>query len=206
MIHDISPLISESIAVWPGDSPFTREWLLRINEGHNIDLSTVRTTVHLGAHADAPSHYGKDLEGISQVPLEPYLGACRVIEVPTGTRTITPEHCKAWRSGIDTRVLFKTGSFPDPNVFTEDFAFFAPETVAYLAEGGVSLIGIDTPSFDSFSSKDLPAHAMLAKYKLANLEGLVLRDVDEGVYELIALPLKLLGADASPVRAILRDF
>ena len=101
-------------------------------------------------------------------------------------------------------VLLATGTFPHPEQFNEDFAALSPELVEALHRQGVRLIGIDTPSVDPFPSKELPAHQAFLRRDMAILEGLVLKDVPEGVYELIALPLKLVGFDASPVRAILR--
>ena len=102
------------------------------------------------------------------------------------------------------RVLFATRTYPDPTVFNEDFAALSPELVDGLHEKGVRLVGLDTPSVDLFASKTLPAHQRFLANDMAILEGLVLRDVPAGLYELIALPLKLAGFDASPVRAILR--
>ncbi|MCH7526190.1 MAG: cyclase family protein, partial [Planctomycetes bacterium] len=102
------------------------------------------------------------------------------------------------------RVLFATGTYPDPNQFNDDFAALTPELIDWLHERGVRTLGIDTPSVDLFHSKDLPAHQTVLKHDMAIVEGLVLQHVPEGVYELIALPLKLSGFDASPVRAVLR--
>ena len=102
------------------------------------------------------------------------------------------------------RILLATGTFPDPTDFNEDFAAYSPELVDALQAQGVRLIGIDTPSVDLFSSKDLPVHLRCLAHDMAILEGLVLTDVPAGLYELIALPLKLVGFDASPVRAVLR--
>jgi arylformamidase len=102
------------------------------------------------------------------------------------------------------RLLFKTGSFPDPDHFNEDFVAFAPELIDWASERGIVLIGIDTPSVDPFSSKTLPSHhATRRGPALAILEGLSLAHVAPGLYELVALPLRLEGADASPVRAAL---
>jgi arylformamidase len=203
MIFDISPPISERLQVWPGDTPPTREVLCDMRQGSNITLSTLRATVHLGAHADAPSHYGADAPTINQRALELYLGPCEVMRVPAapGTR-ITPDLLP--RPVRAERVLLATGTFPDPENFNDDFAALAPELVEYLHRMGVKLVGIDTPSVDLFSSKDLPSHLTCLRYDMAILEGLVLKDVPEGNYELIALPLSLVGFDASPVRAILR--
>jgi arylformamidase len=159
--------------------------------------------VHLGAHADAPSHYGTDAPTIDERNLDYYLGPCQVIrlKVPHGVRISSA----ALTARIETpRILLATGTYPDPENFNEDFAALAPELVESLHHQGVKLIGIDTPSVDLFDSKDLPSHWQFLKYDMAILEGLVLQDVPEGMYELIALPLKLVGFDASPVRAILR--
>lgn len=203
MLYDITPPISERLAVWPGDTPPRREVLCDIARGDNITLSTLHATVHLGAHADAPSHYGKQAKTIDQCNLDVYIGPCQVMRVPAERRTRITTGMLT--SPIQAeRVLIASGTFPDPNHFNDDFAGLAPELVADLHERGVRLVGIDTPSVDLFDSKDLPAHQMFLRHDTAILEGLVLRDVPEGLYELVALPLKLVGFDASPVRAILR--
>lgn len=204
MIHDITPPVSRALAVWPGDTPPERQVLLDMQRGDNLTLSTLRATVHLGAHADAPSHYGRDAPSIEDRPPEPYLGPCRVIRaaVDRGTRigvdVLPPD------LGVE-RVLFATGTFPDPTRFNEDFAALEPALVAELHRRGIRLAGIDTPSVDLFDSKDLPAHGAFLAHDMAILEGLVLDGIPEGIYELIALPLRLVGFDASPVRAILRS-
>jgi arylformamidase len=203
MIYDISPPISERLAVWPGDTPFRREILLDMQRGDNITLSTIHATVHLGAHADAPSHYGAAAPAIHERGLDYYLGACQVmrIDVPRATR-MTPAMLTAPLRA--PRLLFATGTFPDPESFNQDFAALSPDLVNHLHQQRIKLVGIDTPSVDVFDSKDLPSHKQFLRHDMAILEGLVLLDVPDGVYELIALPLKLVGCDASPVRAILR--
>jgi len=203
MIYDITPPITENLKVWPGDVPPRREVTCDMKDGANITNSTLHATVHVGAHADAPSHYGLDAPSIDQRSLDYYLGPCQVFEVNVSRATaIRPDMI---HTRIDApRVLFKTGTYPDPNVFNEDFAALSPELVEDLAAKGVKIVGIDTPSVDLFESKDLPSHNAILKRDMAILEGLVLADVPEGLYELIALPLKLVGFDASPVRAILR--
>lgn len=203
MIYDISPPISERLGVWPGDTPVRREVLCDLDRGDNITLSTLKATVHLGAHADAPSHYGRGAPAIDQRRLDLYLGPCQVLRVPVGRGGLITPGMVAPPFQAE-RLLLATGTFPDPQVFNEDFAALTPDFVALLARHGVRLVGVDTPSVDPFTSKDLPAHHAALKHDLAILEGLVLADVPEGVYELIALPLKLVGFDASPVRAILR--
>ena len=204
MLYDISPLISRRLRVWPGDTPPSREVLCDLKRGDTVTLSTLHATVHLGAHADAPSHYGVDAPAIDQRSLDDYLGPCQVIRIPVARGTaILPDALTA--PVITPRVLLAMGTFPDPEAFNEDFAALTPELVEFLHGRGVKLVGVDTPSVDRFTSKDLPVHRTFLKYDMAILEGLVLKDVPEGVYELIALPLRLEGFDASPVRAVLRS-
>lgn len=210
ILYDISPPISPDLKVWPGDTPPSREVLLDMKRGANITLSTLRATVHLGAHADGPNHYGTHAPAIDERSLEHYLGPCQVIraDVARGER-VGLSHLR-WESAElkgrikAPRLLIATGTVADPTKWNEDFAALDPALVDELHREGVITIGIDTPSVDVYSSKDLPAHARFLANDMAILEGLALKDVPEGVYELIALPLKLVGFDASPVRAILR--
>jgi arylformamidase len=201
---DISPLIDASIAVWPGDTPFVHTVNRDMNAGANLTLSDIRTSVHVGAHADAPSHYLRDGSDIASRRLELYVGRCVVLHVRTrrGER-ITPVHLDG-KVISAPRVLLRTGTFPDPRKWNDDFASLSPSLVDDLYQHGVMLIGIDTPSVDAFHSKELEAHQAFARNDMAMLEGLVLDHVEEGEYELIAPPLRIHGADASPVRAILR--
>ncbi len=203
MIHDISPQIDEHLKVWPGDTPPSREVLLDMKRGANLTLSTLRASVHVGAHVDAPSHYGADAPAIHEQPLDVYVGPCQVltVNVPRGARIMPDMIDEAIEA---ERVLFHTGTFPDPREFNEDFAALSPELIEELMAAEVELVGIDTPSVDLFTSKDLPTHKACLLHHMAILEGLVLTDVPDGLYELIALPLNLVGFDASPVRAILR--
>lgn len=201
---DISPVVDASIAVWPGDTPFTRTVSLDMREGANLTLSDIHTTVHVGAHADAPSHYSAAGEDIAARNLHYYLGPCTVIQVDdVRGRRIMPADL-AGKQIMATRVLLRTDSFPDPRNWNDDFASLSPELVDWLHGLGVITIGIDTPSVDPFDDKVLEAHQALASHDMANLEGLVLDRVAEGRYELIALPLRLAGADGSPLRAVLR--
>lgn len=201
-ILDISPLISARLAVWPGDVPFRREITCAFTGGANLDLSSTHGTVHLGAHTDAPSHYHPDGVGIDARPLERYYGPCEVIrvEVARGER-IRPEHLP--HRPTAPRVLLHTGTFPDPEAWNNDFAALSPELVHWLADAGVQLVGIDTPSVDLFDDKALVSHQAIYARDLAVLEGIVLDAVAPGLYTLIALPLRIEGADASPVRAAL---
>ncbi|MGZ5446053.1 MAG: cyclase family protein [Thermoanaerobaculia bacterium] len=201
---DISPVVDGSIAVWPGDTPYVRTVNTDMSAGENLTLSDIRSTLHVGAHADAPSHYVATGQDIASRSLHYYVGPCVVLHVEgVRGRRIVPDDVKGKRV-LATRVLFRTGSFPDPRAWNDDFASLSPELVDHLHGMGVITIGIDTPSVDPFESKALEAHQALARHDMANLEGLVLDAVAEGRYELIALPLRLAGADGSPVRAVLR--
>lgn len=215
-LYDITPPITPALAAWPGDTPPSREVLLDMKRGDNITLSTLRSTVHLGAHADGPNHYATNAPGIGERRLDDYMGPCRVVRIPADRDSrITPamlmqrlgpapDKIAADSADWPPRILLATGTFPDPTNWNDDFAALDPSLVDFLHERGIRLIGIDTPSVDLFSSKDLPAHARFLAHDMSILEGLVLRDVPQGVYELIALPLKLIAFDASPVRAVLR--
>jgi arylformamidase len=206
-IYDISPLISNRIAVFPGDQKFERKVFMDFPKGDHLALSSILTTVHLGAHTDAPNHYHCEGQSIDQRDLHYYLGPCQVISVqlPRGER-ITQQHMAKSLKGNPIqapRVLFKTGSFPNSDQWNGDFNSFSPELIDELARQKVVLIGIDTPSVDPADSKALESHQAVFRNNLAILEGIVLDEVPDGLYTLIALPLKIEGADASPVRAIL---
>lgn len=174
-----------------------------LSRGDSVTLSTLRATVHLGAHADAPSHYGPAGRSIEAMPLERYVGPCRLIRVSAarGSR-IGPDAIPADLRA--ERVLIATGTYPDPERWNDDFAALEPETVDLLKSRGTRLVGIDTPSVDLKSDTKLLAHHRFLANDMVILEGLTLDGVAEGEYELIALPLKLVGFDASPVRAVLR--
>jgi len=206
MLIDISPMVDDSIHVWPGDTPFTQTVNADMHSGANLTLSDIRTTVHVGAHADAPSHYVRDGVDIASRRLDYYIGRCVVlhIRVRRGER-ITPDHLNG-KVVSAPRVLLRTGTFPDPRNWNNDFASLSPALVDDFYQHGVMLIGIDTPSVDPFDSKALEAHQAFARNDMGLLEGLVLDHVEEGEYELIAPPLRIRGADASPVRAVLRTF
>lgn len=201
MIYDISPPLTAKLAVWPGDVPLSRRMMCH---GDPVTMSAFRATAHLGSHADAPSHYGRDALTIDQCPLDWYVGPCQVVRVPIERgHAIRPSMLPAVIEA--PRVLFATDTYLDPECFQEDYAALSPELIAHLKERGVVLVGIDTPSVDVFIAKDLPTHHACLQHGVVILEGLVLRDVPAGAYELIALPLKLVGFDGSPVRAVLRD-
>lgn len=207
-LFDLTPRISPRLGVWPGDTPLSREVLCDLSKGDSVTLSTIRATVHLGAHADGPNHYDKDAPDISRRRLEHYLGPCHIIEarIGRGQRIAIRDLASPLESIRHPRILIKTGTFPNPESWNSDFAALSVELIDALGARGVITIGIDTPSVDLQDSKTLEAHNAILRHDISILEGLVLRDVAAGEYELIALPLPLEGFDASPVRAVLRPF
>jgi len=203
---DISPRLTPTTNVWPGDTPITREVLADLAKGDTVTLSTMRSTVHLGAHADGPNHYGLHQPAVGDMPLHHYIGPCRVLHaaVARGER-VEPRHIAGLDTLAEARVLIKTGTFPDVHHWNADFAALSVELIDVLAARGVITIGIDTPSVDLQTSKDVPAHKAILRHGVAILEGLDLAAVAPGRYELIAAPLRLADFDASPVRALLRS-
>ncbi|WP_420476429.1 arylformamidase [Noviherbaspirillum sp. ST9] len=202
-IWDITPPVSSAAPVWPGDTPFSAVTTWEIGDGCPVKVSRLTMSTHTGAHCDAPSHYDAAGAAIDAVPLDAYLGRCRLVDC-TGVKRVEPEHLQGVLDGIPARVLFRTYARAPVERWDSAFASVAADTVALLAERGVRLIGIDTPSLDPQESKTMDAHHAIRAHGMAILEGIVLDDVPAGDYELIALPLKLAGMDASPVRAILR--
>jgi len=203
MLYDLSPTIRPETPVWPGDTPFGSRLTLATAAGAPVNLSAITTTLHLGSHADAPFHVDGRGEGIGELSLEPFLGTCQVLKVPP-VHLLEPRHLEGVDLDNPRRILFRTESLADRRAFSERFTALSHELAALLAERGVLLVGLDTPSVDPFESEGLTAHHNLVRGGVAILEGLVLDGVPEGTYELIALPLKLAGLDASPVRAVLR--
>lgn len=195
-------MISERTAVFPGDKKFSREVSYDFKSGAHLELSSIGTTLHIGAHADSSSHYHPDGEGVEKRDLNAFFGKAQVIEVTAqaGAR-IYPHDINT--EVFAQRVLLKTKSFPDPEIWNSDFNSLSPELVQYFHRLGVVMIGIDTPSVDPETSKALESHQALYQNKISVLEGLVLDKVPAGIYQLVALPLLLESADASPVRAIL---
>jgi arylformamidase len=203
-LWDISPAVSPDSALFPGDRAYSQEWTASLGPGCPVNLSAVTLSPHIGAHADAPLHYGADAPAIGAVALEPYLGPCRVIHAIGCGPLVRREHLQHAVDALPPRVLVRT-CVTAPLAWSPEFSAFAPETIAWLASLGVLLVGIDSQSVDPADSKTLPSHRQLLEHDVRVLENLVLDDVSPGDYELIALPLKWLHADASPVRAVLRE-
>jgi arylformamidase len=203
-IWDISPPVDPSSPVFEGDVRYRQRWTFEIQPGAcPVNVSEITLSPHTGAHADAPLHYSAAGASVGALALEPYLGPCRVVHALNCGALIEPVHLQPHLSHLPPRVLVRTAARAS-QAWTPPFAAYAPATVALLASLGVQLIGIDTPSIDPADSATLDSHQLILKHNMRVLENLVLDDVAEGDYELIALPLKLVSADASPVRAILR--
>lgn len=203
-IWDISPPVSPQTPTFPGDEPYSLRWTARLSPDCPVNLSAVTMSPHVGAHADAPLHYANEAPDIAAVELDPYLGPCRVIHAIGVGPLVRPAHIEHALQDLPPRVLLRTALRADTE-WRDDFTAYAPETLALLAQQGVRLVGIDTQSVDPASSKSLDAHQQLLRANLRVLENLVLDEVAEGDYELIALPLRWVGACASPVRAVLRS-
>lgn len=203
-LWDISPPVEAHTPVWPGDTPVTIERVWKMDAGSPVNVARMTLSPHTGAHADAPLHYDAHGAPIGAVGLAPYLGACRVIHCIGAAPLVTPAHVAAQLDGTPPRVLLRTYERAPVDAWDDAFCAVAPETLDLLAQSGVMLIGIDTPSLDPQTSKTMDAHGRVRAHGMAILEGLVLDAIEPGDYELIALPLKLTTLDASPVRAVLR--
>ena len=204
-IIDISEPISPATAVFPGDTPYSSEWVARIADGASCNVSTMRMSVHCGTHTDAPLHFDDRGPDIASVDLGPYVGPCRVVDVRgRGEPSLIPASALTEQMRGVERVLFRTHDGHDHAAFDESFTALGPDAAAALARHHVRLVGIDTPSMDHATSKDLSGHRVLWRAGIAILENLDLSRVEPGDYELIALPLRIVGGDSSPVRAVLR--
>ena len=202
-LWDISPPVSALSPVFPGDTAYAQQWAARISPGCPVNVSAITLSPHIGAHADAPLHYDEHGASIGELDLTPYLGRCRVVHAIHRGALVEWAHIEHALADLPPRVLVRTYA-QQPEGWDAALAAFAPHTIERLADLGVTLVGIDTASIDPADSKTLDSHQVIRRRNLRVLENLRLDDVPEGDYELIALPLKLMSADASPVRAVLR--
>ena len=201
-IIDISQTLTRGMPVWPGDTEFQPTWVARMEKGDPCNVGSVTMSLHTGTHADAPLHFMREGRSIAEMDLSAYIGLAQVIDL-VGAESIAPEHLLPIAPSLPERVIFKTRLSPAPR-FEPDFTYVTPDAARMLAGFGIKLIGIDTPSVDGSASETFESHKILASAGIAILENLNLAKVAAGRYELIALPLKLAGMDASPVRAVLR--
>ena len=204
-LWDISPPVDARAPVFPGDTAYAQRWSATIGADCPVNVSAVTLSPHVGAHADAPLHYDGQGATIGSMPLEPYLGRCRVIHAIDSGPLVEWRHVAHALADLPPRVLLRTYAQAPIDRFDAALTAFAPDTLERLADLGVQLVGIDTASIDPAASKTLDSHQVIRRRGLRVLENLVLDAVPEGDYELIALPLKWMTADASPVRAVLRS-
>jgi len=204
-IWDISPPIDSSSPVFPGDTPFQMKWSAQIAADCPVNVSAITLSPHVGSHADAPLHYDPEGAAIGQVDLQTYIGPCRVIHAIGVGPLITVQHLAHQLHNVPERLVLRTYATFPTHQFDSQLTAFAPETLHALADLGVKLIGIDSASIDPANSKTLDSHQVIRQRNMRVLENLQLDHIEQGDYELIALPLKLMSADASPVRAILRE-
>jgi arylformamidase len=197
-IIDISRPASSATAHWPGDTPFELTFPVSQKKGDPITVGSIRLSTHFGTHLDAPAHYADSDITVDRIPLQTVCGTAQVIESPGSDEIILPD-------GLDLppRVLFRTGGWPNHRKFPNRIPTLAVATIDKLAKAGVRLVGVDLPSVDQLDSKNLPVHHALFGAGIYILESLWLEAVWPGIYHLVALPIKFVGADAAPVRAVL---
>ena len=202
-LWDISAPLHASSPVYPGDTPYEQRWDARIGPDSAVNLSTLTLSPHIGTHADAPLHYDNAGVAIGAVALQAFIGPCRVIHALGCGPLVEWRHIAHAVQGLPPRVLVRTYA-QAPQQWDEHLSGMTTDAIARLADLGVQLIGIENASMDPAGSTALDSHMLVRARGLRILENLVLDAVPEGDYELIALPLKLTTADASPVRAVLR--
>jgi len=200
---DISRPIHTGMPVWPGDTLAEFKLVATIPDGSACNVGRLHVSVHSGTHADAPYHYNDAGAKMDEVPVETFVGPARVVDI-RGHATITTALLAAHDFATTPRVLFKSDSWPDPAVFPANWPLMAADVPAWLGARSVRLIGLDVPSVDPLGAAAMPRHHACDAAGLIILENLDLRAVAPGVYELIALPLRIRGGDGSPVRAVLR--
>lgn len=200
---DISQPLRNDHAEWPGDTPFSYEVAVTKEETGSVNIGKLTTSTHMGTHIDAPFHFLNDGATVEQLPLETYIGHARVIELKDVTK-VGRKVLEKIDFGGATRILLKTEKREDFTVFPSTFTTIEADLAPLLKERGVKLLGIDAPSVDGETSKTLDAHHALHENGVMILENIVLGNVPPGDYELIALPLHIVGADGSPVRAVIR--
>lgn len=200
---DVSRPIFTGMPVWPGDTPALFELAATKAGGYSCNVGRARLSMHTGTHVDAPYHFDDAGAKIDELPVDLYVGPARVVDV-RGHDTITPDLLANFDLAATPRVLFRSDAWTNLAEFPPTWPRYAPGLAAWLAARGVRLIGMDFPSVDAIDSEDLPIHHELGRAGVFILESLDLRGVEAGLYELIALPLRIRGADGCPVRAVLR--
>jgi arylformamidase len=209
-IWDISRPLFNDLPPWPGDTAFHYELKWKMAEGATVNVGAVEMGVHNGTHADAPFHFQPDGMTIEQAHLETYFGEAVVVDLSekfrNGVRdeiTIADIHSFADALGATPRLLLKTDVWSDAKIFPEWIPVIADDVPGWLGAHNVKLLGLDLPSVDPIDAKVLKNHHALAAARVAIVESLDLTEVTAGIYHFSALPLRIAGGDAAPVRAIL---
>ena len=203
--RDISIAVDAATPEWPGDTPFSCGWTWRITAGASVNLSAITMSPHVGTHADAPLHVSDGWPSSHELPLDPFLGPAVVCTAQPNAGVLELDHLPTLPAGPVERLLLRTGRTIASGAFPGVWPALAPRAAHALLARGLRLLGVDAPSVDLRDSRELEVHHALFAGGAYNLENLDLRAVEDGAYELIALPLKLIGLDAAPVRAVLRD-
>lgn len=205
-LWDISQRLGTRTPLWPGEPEIAVSQHAEIGPDYPVNVGAMSFPLHAGTHADAPFHYSNDGVASADCLLDPYIGECSVIDARNAGERVEIDDCDWGALAGAKRVLLRTYDVFPHGQWDENFKTIAPDLVARLREAGVVLIGTDTPSLDPQSSKTMDTHHEVLRGDMRILEGLVLDHIDPGTYELIALPLAIEGADASPVRAVLREW
>lgn len=204
-LYDISRPLHNGMAVWPGDTAFELRQTGSLADGGPVNVTTLTLSTHSGTHVDAPYHFSQDGPTMEKVDLSTYWGPAQVVTVEKESGPLLPEDFEGHELGRAARLLVHSpASAADPTVFHPEFVYPSPELADYLGSLGIRLYGTDAPSMDSSTSKNLPGHHALLRNGILILEGLNFDGVPDGLYDLSAFPLKLIGGDGSPVRAVLR--
>ena len=201
-IHDITRPVFAGMPVWPGDAPCSLAWTDRIADDGVANAAALSCSVHTGTHADGPYHVLEDGARIGDVPLDAFLGAAHVADFGDAGE-IGAEWLDAHLPARCERLLLRTGAWTRADAFPAAWPALTEDAAHRLVQRGVRLLGTDSPSPDALDAHDLPVHRVLLGAGVAILENLMLDGIEAGEYELIALPLRLAEADASPVRAVL---
>jgi arylformamidase len=201
---DISPPLRVGMGVFPGDAAYQMSQTFAIGPGCPVNVGSIAMSTHCGAHADAPLHYDAQGASIDKLDLDDFIGPARVIDARGAGALCRFEEIASALDGAPPRLLFRLMDRLDPMLWPTGFRALAADAIEQLAARGTRLIGVDVPSVDPETSKELPSHMACNRHDIRIVENLMLADVAPGDYELIALPLKLQGLDAAPVRAVLR--
>jgi len=204
-IYDITRTISPELAGWPGDTTCEIRRTMAMEHGAAVNVSALTLSTHSGTHADAPHHFIDEAERVDELDLLPYIGPAKVVHFTDVEGPLTPKHLERIKLGHTERLLIRTkcSDLPD-HLWPKTFVYPTPQAAEYLIDHGVLLFGTDAPTVAPENSKTLDAHKVFYHGGVSILEGLLLKDVKPGSYELIALPLKI-HSDGAPVRAVLRS-